>query len=156
MDLTLLVTRSSECKQGGMSCILVKLPPENEADSTSLFDRIVSVSTNRSLYKENSSDIHAENFAIGEAAKAGRSTDQSMAYITMPPCSRCFAALLSAGIRRVVSRYHAKKLQDVADKNGIEMSQEQRSRIDNIVRLFNENHGIQQKRQKTQHQPKDE
>lgn len=145
MDLVLLVTRSSKLKQGSMACILVRTPDPDESTSdlpatSSPLDRIVGVSTNRALYKANESDIHAEVAAIGQAARAGRSTDSTTAYITMPPCRKCFAALLSAGVKRVVSR-HPSPLIDIAAEHDIEMlcvgnSDEQRARVDEIVHNY--------------------
>ena len=37
------------------------------------------------------------------AAKLGKSTDGCTIFVTMPPCKRCFGAIVSAGIRRIVS-----------------------------------------------------
>jgi deoxycytidylate deaminase len=145
MDLVLLVTRSSKLKQGSMACLLVTTDEVTTEESASdamsstgtFYNRIVSASTNQSLYKENESDIHAEIAAIGQAARAGRSTDSCTAYITMPPCRKCFAALLSAGVRRIVSR-HASPLIHIAAQHDIEMKclerlDEQRARVDAIV-----------------------
>lgn len=100
LDLLLIVTRSSKLKQGSMACLLVR-PKRN--DDESLLSRIQSVANNQELYKRRSSDIHAEVAAIGDAARYGRPTHQCTAYITMPPCRNCFAALYSAGISRIVS-----------------------------------------------------
>jgi dCMP deaminase len=144
MDLVLLVTRSSKLKQGSMACILVQpAASENvEQEPSSVLDRIISVSTNRALYKESESDIHAEIAAIGQAAQTARSTKNCTAYITMPPCKRCFAALLSAGVRRIVSR-HPSPLIGIAEQHDIEMVcierlEEQRARVDCIVEAFHD------------------
>lgn len=102
VDLLLLVTRSSRLAQGSMACIIVR-PPSNSSSKEHVLDRIQSVATNQALYKPNNSDIHAEIAAIGDAARHGRPTDQCTAYITMPPCRKCFPALVAAGIARVVS-----------------------------------------------------
>jgi dCMP deaminase len=145
MDLVLLVTRSSKLKQGSMACILVQPDAaENvEQERSSALDRIISVSTNQALYKESESDIHAEIAAIGRAAQTARSTKNCTAYITMPPCKRCFAALLSAGVRRIVSR-HPSPLIGIAEQHDIEMVcienfEEQRARVDCIVEAFLDN-----------------
>lgn len=108
MDLLLLVTRTSTLKQGSMACILVRPKAadnddDDNDDDDDLLSRIQSIANNQELYKADSSDIHAEIAAIGLAARHGRSTNQCTAYITMPPCKKCFAALYSAGICRVVS-----------------------------------------------------
>jgi len=105
-------------------------------------ERIVSVSTNRSLYKPNESDIHAEIAALGQAASAGRATADCSAYITMPPCRKCFGALLVAGVTRIVSSYQFPNyLTEVAATNGIEMQsvddvKKQRARVAEIVRRY--------------------
>lgn len=145
MDLVLLVTRSSTLKQGSMACILVRTDTDNELDehaSSTMLDRIISVSTNKALYKKNESDIHAEIAAIGHAARGARSTENCTAYITMPPCRRCFAALLCAGVRRIVSR-HASPLTELSAQHGIEMLcidnlDGQRARVNAIVQAYEE------------------
>eukprot|EP00980_Cylindrotheca_fusiformis_P000170 scaffold26_cov117-Cylindrotheca_fusiformis.AAC.11 len=64
MDLVMLVTRTSHCKQGSMACILLNTEDES----------IVSVATNRALFTENDSDVHAEIAALGAACQSGRKT----------------------------------------------------------------------------------
>lgn len=59
----MLVTRNSTLRQGSMACIL--------ADSN---NEMISVATNRPLYTENDSDVHAEIAAIGGACMMGRIT----------------------------------------------------------------------------------
>jgi dCMP deaminase len=46
--------------------------------------------------------IHAEKNAIFNAAKNGALTEGATAYVTWPPCSQCAAALVQAGITKVV------------------------------------------------------
>jgi tRNA(Arg) A34 adenosine deaminase TadA len=145
MDLTLLVTRSSKLKHGSMACILVQDVGDNvpmELTLTYFIDRIISASTNKALYNENQSDIHAEIAAIGLAARDGRETLNCTAYITMPPCRKCFAALLCAGVRRIVSR-HESPLLDLATIHDIEMVtlsdwDGSRDRIQAIVNRYEE------------------
>ena len=145
MDLTLLVTRSSKLKHGSMACILVRSILENDAYECTLSNftsRIISVSTNQALFTENESDVHAEIAAIGQAARHGRATLNCTAYITMPPCRKCFAALFSAGVRRIVSR-HESKLSQLAEPLGIKMLclpnwDEQRSRTQAVVQAYEE------------------
>lgn len=109
MDLLLLVTRNAKLKQGSMACILLRPAKEqqdgddDDTKKESLVDRIQAVANNQELYTRKSSDIHAEIACIGQAARAGRSTENCTAYITMPPCKKCFTALYAAGIGRVVS-----------------------------------------------------
>jgi deoxycytidylate deaminase len=101
MELVYLLTRQSQCRQGHMACIIhrtIDMEPNR-----SFLERIVSISNNTSLYRDYDSDNHAEINAIGTAAKHGISTDGCTLVVTMPPCKRCFGALLVAGIRRIVT-----------------------------------------------------
>lgn len=119
MDMVLVVTRNSKCNQGHMGCAIVR--PMNEEEQP-LLDRIVAVTNNSSVYKERDSDNHAEINAIAQAAKFGRSTDGCTAIITIPPCKRCFGALMAAGITKIVSsRTLLDPMNSVAKKNGIEV-----------------------------------
>lgn len=44
------------------------------------------------------------------------------AYITMPPCKRCFAALVVAGVKRIVTRrVPPRQITDCAKKEGVEI-----------------------------------
>jgi len=153
MDLTLIVTRSARLKQGSMACILVQRKASDDDTTTTndlstMLDRIVSVSTNQALYQEGASDVHAEIAALGHAAKTGRVTNECSAYITMPPCKVCFGALLSAGVKRIITSYApnlAKRsdLMHAAAKHNIEMIgvddlKKQRARVEEIVRKYKE------------------
>jgi tRNA(Arg) A34 adenosine deaminase TadA len=131
----MLVTRSSHCKQGGMACVLV----QPDASRNNIYDSIIGVSTNLPLYSENDSDVHAEVAALGKASRKGRATEKATAYITMPPCKKCFAALMVSGISRIVTRVTApKQIEQAATKNGIEVVtlegvEQQRERINIII-----------------------
>ena len=46
--------------------------------------------------------VHAEVNAILNAAQSGATTDSSTLYVTFPPCVRCSAAVIQAGITRVI------------------------------------------------------
>lgn len=117
MDLCMIVTRSSKLKQGSMACILVREDTKVE----SLADSILAISNNRPLFSKKDSDIHAEIAALGDACRRGTPTENATAYITMPPCTRCFAALTASGIKRIVTRYGPpQKIQDAAARNNME------------------------------------
>jgi deoxycytidylate deaminase len=75
-------------------------------DEGRFFQNILGAGTNTPLFdnNESTSDIHAEINALGEACKSSQSTENCTAYITIPPCKRCFAALVTFGIRRIVTR----------------------------------------------------
>ena len=143
MDLVMLVTRTSDCRQGSMACILVQAPPAAFSATEDQFElirsSIVSVSTNRSLFTVKNSDVHAEIGALGTACRRGRKTEGCSAYITMPPCRVCFGALVAAGIKRVVTRMPC--LQPVlgaAENLGIELivldkGEERMARINALI-----------------------
>ena len=142
MDLVLLVTRASKLKQGSMACILLgplEGSSEEKSQSGTLLDRIFSIANNQALYKRGNSDVHAEIVAIGQAARNGLSTNQATAYITMPPCKNCFAALISAGIKRIVSIHRPPAFYSkVLERVGVEMVQvenlfENRLRVERLV-----------------------
>mmetsp|Transcript_18544 Transcript_18544/g.45936 ORF Transcript_18544/g.45936 Transcript_18544/m.45936 type:complete len:156 (+) Transcript_18544:177-644(+) len=126
----MLVTRNSTLRQGSMACILT--------DSN---DDMISVANNRSLYTENDSDVHAEISALGQACMQGRTTKDATAYITMPPCKRCFAALVVAGVKKIVTRrVPPQQITDCAEKEGIEIVavsreeiQQQTARINMLI-----------------------
>jgi tRNA(Arg) A34 adenosine deaminase TadA len=214
MDLVLLITRSSQLKQGSMACILVR-PPQVEAERQqschmanenhhhndsvviennkrtkinhddnllhTLTDRIITIATNQSFYKEKESDIHAEIVAICQVSNRSsmtnavrngcnenigsslmttptmtniyqqqqQTTHHSIAYITMPPCKRCFAALVTAGIKQIVSRYPSSCIiQTIAKQRHIQLIviPENRHRIQTIIDQYYDNQ--QQKHQK--------
>ena len=136
MDLLLLVTRSSKLKQGSMACILVRPKQEAEEEET-LLSRIQSVANNRDLYTRNHSGIHAEVAAIGDAARNGRPTEHCTAYITMPPCRRCFCALYAAGITRVVTVHkppaHYLRFADRVEMLGVDDIHEHRMRVQTFL-----------------------
>ena len=164
LTLCLLVTRNSVCDQGHMGCLLVRgassEDPADQEDKScgqksilesgndnpnqyeeNIHRRIIGAATNRPLYSERDSDVHAEIGAIGDAARRGHSTEGCTAYIAMPPCKNCFGALLSAGCRRIVSpRQPNKTVATAAVAEGVEMvtidadvSDRMRGRIDALI-----------------------
>ncbi|KAL7552061.1 hypothetical protein ACHAWF_015272 [Thalassiosira exigua] len=158
MDVVMIVTRTSKLRQGSMGCILVK-PTDKTAgiseQSTAasrdrFFGDIIAAATNTSLFQPDDSDVHAEINAIGQVARrahdaspaeAASSTKGATAYITMPPCKRCFGALHAAGVKRVVARIpHPEVLRRAAGGVGIELASlakeemmDQKSRLDALL-----------------------
>jgi deoxycytidylate deaminase len=115
-------------------------PSKCQASISNLEQSLLSVATNQSLYSENDSDVHAEIVALMSCARRGCVTQGATAYITMPPCKRCFAALVVAGIQRIVTRHTIPPtIANVAETKGIEMVtmleglEEQKDRINNLV-----------------------
>ena len=127
IEMLMLLTSNSICMSGHMACIIVdprkiKSSASIGVEESNLYGAIVSVATNQPLYSELDSDVHAEIGALGVACGRGNATKGCTAYITMPPCKRCFAALLCSGITRIVSRRTAADtILSVAKKHGIEM-----------------------------------
>lgn len=120
IDLVLLLTRNSTCRQGHMACLIARSPRK---DDSGVLGRIIAVANNSSVYKEGDSDNHAEINALGEAAKYGRSTLGASAVITMPPCKRCFGALLASGITKVVTtKEFLEPVSSVATRENIEIT----------------------------------
>jgi tRNA(Arg) A34 adenosine deaminase TadA len=151
MDIVMIITRSSMLRQGSMGCILVRPntmadgerqvgndDSQQHDDDRDVLGRIIAAATNTSLFRTNDSDVHAEINAIGQVAMrrhfaqtresaraniAEVSTLGATAYITMPPCKRCFGALHASGIKRIVSRKeHPSLLREAAREVGIYMS----------------------------------
>jgi len=151
MDLVMIITRSSMLRQGSMGCILVRphlketvmadgketSRPQNEQGgdgAQQILDRVIAAATNTSLFQPDDSDVHAEINAIGQVSKRFHSSSHTRptsifssqgatAYITMPPCKRCFGALYAAGVKRIVSRrQHSPVLLIAASKVGVEMA----------------------------------
>eukprot|EP00548_Thalassiothrix_antarctica_P011364 CAMPEP_0194155308 /NCGR_PEP_ID=MMETSP0152-20130528/63983_1 /TAXON_ID=1049557 /ORGANISM="Thalassiothrix antarctica, Strain L6-D1" /LENGTH=166 /DNA_ID=CAMNT_0038862055 /DNA_START=92 /DNA_END=592 /DNA_ORIENTATION=- len=103
-----------------MACALIRPPKNKNQEDSELLERIISVTNNTAVYKERDSDNHAEINAIGEAAKYGRPTLDATAVITMPPCKRCFGALLSSGISQIVTTKPLfEPLCTVAERKGV-------------------------------------
>lgn len=150
MDIVLLITRHSVCDwQGHMGSIIVNpaqspkvihsqrksseievgldgVCDEEEARirrlEHRLFSRIIGAATNSPLYRKQDSDLHAEIDALGQACRSRLSTDGCTVYITMPPCRKCFAALVSFRVGRIVSRkLPPEKIRAVASERGIEV-----------------------------------
>jgi len=87
-----------------------------------IYHGIIGASTNLPLFTPSDSDIHAEIGALGQCNQHGNSTKGSTAYITMPPCKRCFAALLSAGVTKIIAQQrHPDVILRTAKERGIMM-----------------------------------
>jgi deoxycytidylate deaminase len=155
MDIVFLITRSArDGQQGHMGALIVKPPGtiNPHSDDTDqggtthedrIFHGILGAATNTPLFgvKESTSDIHAEIGALGQACRACHSTENCTAYITIPPCKRCFAALVAFGVKRIFTRQVSPKLiRETAANHGIyvenfskEMNRSQMERINKLV-----------------------
>mmetsp|Transcript_15849 Transcript_15849/g.32582 ORF Transcript_15849/g.32582 Transcript_15849/m.32582 type:complete len:232 (-) Transcript_15849:8-703(-) len=106
MEITLMLTRTSICRQGFMGCIITTdTSKETISPSLDAYAKYVLVAqVNVPVFSTNGSDLHAEANAISTAASSGVSLANSTAYISMPPCKNCFMLLVAAGVKRIVSR----------------------------------------------------
>eukprot|EP00978_Attheya_sp_CCMP212_P029563 scaffold105351_cov55-Attheya_sp.AAC.5 len=159
MDLVLLVTRSSTCtKHGHVACVLVDpalAPPrplisirdESVAElEKRLYATIVGAATNRSLFRDTDSDIHAEIACLAQACQTKRRTVRCTAYITIRPCKNCFAALVAFQVDRIVSRQLAPpEMCAVALQHDMQMAEltrdQNRAQMKRINELVNGNTG---------------
>lgn len=129
MEMVLLITRNSRCLQGYMACVLVDPTSVSQSSAATieelerqLYGAIIGIATNKPLYSEHDSDVHAEIGALGLACRIGNATEGCTAYITMPPCKRCFAAMLVSGVKRIVSRRPAiATILQLAQQHGVDM-----------------------------------
>lgn len=163
MDAVILITRNSSCPQGGMGCVLVRPSSScrngDHNDETvgsrrraedqwqrqlglqrRLYGSVIAASTNAPLFTDSDSDVHAEIGALGQASCSGNSTLGTTAYITMPPCKRCFASLVVSGVKRIVSRRSpppaiaaVAKLKGVEMTNLAETAKEQQDRVNTVI-----------------------
>ncbi|CAB9499923.1 expressed unknown protein [Seminavis robusta] len=155
LDLLLIVTRSSTCRDGGMACIITKQTKRQQDNETasplSLFQSILAVATNRALYSVNDSDLHAEVCALGACARHGHATEACTAYITMPPCKKCLGSLVVSGIQTLVFPRHIPPyIQQVAaqdhsnltivHKNDTEEWNQRRQRIQTLIETYQKEH----------------
>jgi len=163
LDLLLLITRNSICREGHMGCILTRpFQQNNNCDSMTtplsnipngtdmLLDSIVAVSNNGPFYSATSSDVHAEIVGVGKCARQGISTHGCTAYVTMAPCKNCLAALVKAGIRRIVyfrkTPLYLEEIAQQADHKLVlqavsHVSDEQKARMNDWVAKYKQQNG---------------
>jgi tRNA(Arg) A34 adenosine deaminase TadA len=155
MDIVFLITRSSsqDGQQGHMGALVVRPSSSSategneesdEEHHSRIFQGILGAATNTPLFgeKDCTSDIHAEITALGEACRSWQSTEGCAAYITIPPCKRCFAALVTFGIRRIVTRQvSSASIRETASNHGMEVVNLDRDRnrrqMERLNRLVN-------------------
>ncbi|GAX78553.1 hypothetical protein CEUSTIGMA_g5993.t1 [Chlamydomonas eustigma] len=84
---------------------------------------ILAMAINTPLFSTNSSDVHAEMNALAACSKKGISTQDTTAYITMPPCKNCFMLLQACGVKRIVTRkpFFIERVTEAAGRLGIEL-----------------------------------
>jgi hypothetical protein len=84
---------------------------------------ILAMAINTPLFSPSSSDVHAEMNALAACAKKGVCTQDTTAYISMPPCKNCFMLLQACGVRRIVTRkpFFIERVTDAAVRLGIEL-----------------------------------
>jgi tRNA(Arg) A34 adenosine deaminase TadA len=150
MNIVYLITRSAKNGQQGHMGSLIVRPSSRAIDESAqdhsrrIFSNILGAATNVALFgtKDVTSDIHAEISALGQACQASRSTTGCTAYITIPPCRRCFAALVAFGIRRILTRQESpQEIRETAAQRGIEVvsltREQNRRQMQRINQLVN-------------------
>ncbi len=60
--------------------------------------------------------VHAEANAIVQAARLGKSIENSTLYLTISPCYDCFKMIVNAGIKKVVYKSFYQSRYDASDK----------------------------------------
>lgn len=163
MDLVLLLTRHSADNQTTQRhCASLLVDPTLVVDGSCQLDdshsnagneiqqlefqhriygNIIGAATNQPLFSPADSDIHAEIACLSQACRNHNSTKNCIIYITIPPCKRCFAALVIFGIKRIVSRQLPPALiVKTAEQNAMEitsfsqeMNRQQMKRINELV-----------------------
>lgn len=164
MDLVLLLTRNSADNQTTQRhCASLLVDPTLLADGPShldavnsivrnqiqqhefqqrIFGNIIGAATNQPLFSRQDSDIHAEIASLSQACRNRCSTNDCTMYITIPPCKRCFAALVTFGIKRIVSRQlPPRAIIETAKQNNMEITsfsqEENRRQMKRINELVN-------------------
>jgi tRNA(Arg) A34 adenosine deaminase TadA len=163
LDVVMLITRSvqGDGQQGHMGALIVRASESSTSDEATssdpssctttasfeskFFRNIIGAATNTPLFggKDVTSDIHAEINALGQVCRASQSSEGCTAYITIHPCKRCFAALVTFGIRRIVCRRESPPLiVETAAEHNISVSHlsydQQRRQIQRINHLVNQ------------------
>ena len=93
-------TLRSPCKRLHVGCVIVK---DNRILCTG-YNGFLAGLPHRSLVRDNheQATIHAEQNAVGYAAKNGISIDGGTTYITHYPCLNCAKILAASGIKKIV------------------------------------------------------
>ena len=87
-----------------VGCVVVGEDREIRSTGFNGFPRGIDDNAERLLDREKKYPLicHAEENAIMHAARIGVSLNNSTAYVTWPPCSRCARSLIQAGVTEVV------------------------------------------------------
>lgn len=167
LDIVFLITRSvqDDGQQGHMGALIVRPcqrgnvgGSQREGDdgvegtrpatmphyTDTFYQNILGAATNTPLFgtKDCTSDIHAEINALGQASRSAQSSEGCTAYITIPPCKRCFAALVTFGVGRIVTRQESPRIiRETAHARGMVVHhlsvEEKRRQMQRMNRLVN-------------------
>ena len=102
-------SRRTEDPGDGGDCEEVVVVEEEEPRETHrerILSNLLGAATNVALFSgsDRTSDVHAEISALAEASRSCRPCVGCTMYITIPPCKRCFAAMVVFGVKRIVTR----------------------------------------------------
>ena len=103
MDLAFLIAKSSSAS-GRVGCVLVRgVAACGTSRSRAQSGEIVVCGVNSGLFVPMQADCHAEANAIAESAAHGWPLRGATAFVSKPPCDRCFALLAVVGVARIVT-----------------------------------------------------
>ncbi len=134
LDLTDMIATRATCDRGRAGCVITR---ENRIlvtgyvgspaglphcdDVGHLMKKLVHEDGHESMHCTRT--VHAEQNAIGQAAKMGIAINGGTVYCKLEPCRTCAMLIINCGIKRVVcrKRYHAgQETSDMFKQAGIE------------------------------------
>lgn len=103
MDLAFLLAKASSAS-GRVGCVLVRGVADcGMSHSPSQSGDVIVCGVNTGLFTPMQADCHAEANAVAESATHGWALRGATAYVSKPPCDRCFALLAVNGVARIVT-----------------------------------------------------
>ena len=104
MDNAILISSWSKDPKTKVGCIIVDKDNNQLSGGYNGFPRGVSDDYRLGSKQKLKIIVHAEANAIAAAARNGHILKNSIAYITLPPCSQCASLLIQAGIINVIHK----------------------------------------------------
>jgi dCMP deaminase len=106
LSVALLIAARSPCTRQRVGCVLVTAGEQGNRIIASGYNGFLPGLSHTSRLRDGHElgTVHAEQNAIGDAARRGVSVSGSHAYVTHYPCVHCTKILVAAGVRKVI--YH--------------------------------------------------
>ncbi|MDR0339950.1 MAG: dCMP deaminase family protein [Puniceicoccales bacterium] len=106
LSVALLIAARSPCSRQHVGCILVSAGEQGNRIIASGYNGFLPGLSHTSRIRDGHElgTVHAEQNAIGDAARRGVSISGSSAYVTHYPCIHCAKILIAAGVQKIV--YH--------------------------------------------------